>query len=170
MNSTVLTTKWGISSSFSSWVTPRIARALGLWSTTMRFTLRAIISRLRPLPRPTCIEPGSRGIFPLPRPRPAGGRIRPNRVAWRRTDREVWCYKTADWLNKWAPPGCVKKIIMNRCGKQMWLDASMMISNHNLCSKLQQRESITHSPHPWSVSTLCMFVWSPSPSLSALCH
>lgn len=77
----ILTRKCGISSSFSSCATPKIARALGLWSTTMRFMvpLRPLISRLRPRPRPACVEPGS--IFPRPRPRPVGGLISPNRVA-----------------------------------------------------------------------------------------
>lgn len=79
-----LTRKCGISSSFSSCATPKIARALGLWSTTMRFTAppRPLISRLRPRPRPACTDPGS--IFPRPRPRPVGGLISPNRVAWKR--------------------------------------------------------------------------------------
>lgn len=76
-----LTRKCGISSSFSSCATPKMARALGLWSTTMRFTVppRPLISRLRPRPRPACIDPGS--IFPRPRPRPVGGLISPNCVA-----------------------------------------------------------------------------------------
>lgn len=60
----LLTTKCGLSSSFSSWVTPRMARVRGRWSTTM--WLEA------PLPRP---------LLPLPRPRPrlalSGGLARP---------------------------------------------------------------------------------------------
>lgn len=117
-----LTRKCGISSSFSSCATPRIARALGLWSTTMRFREppRPPISRLRPRPRPACTDPGS--IFPRPRPRPVGGLISPSRVAWKQKRADA---KTDSLSHvgteepSWPPPARVKKIIISSCWDQM---------------------------------------------------